>query len=55
MTRGCRTRLFQLDLAQGEPDSYDKEFSEAEIWNHYEYFIKRVLPVAEDAGVSCEA
>ena len=51
MTRGCRTRLFELESALNEPDSYDKEFSEAEVWDNYEYFMKRVLPVAEDAGV----
>ncbi|MEE9460620.1 MAG: mannonate dehydratase [Bacteroidales bacterium] len=51
MTRGCRTRLFELESAQTEPNSYDKDFSEAELWDNYEYFIKLVLPVAEDAGV----
>ncbi len=51
MTRGCRTRLFELESAQAEPNSYDKDFSEAELWDNYKYFIKRVLPVAEDAGV----
>jgi len=50
-TRGCRTRLFELESAMAEPDSYNKDFSGAEIWDNYEYFIKRVLPVAEDAGV----
>jgi len=51
ITRGCRSRLFELESAKAEPDSYDKDFSEAEIWDNYEYFIKRVLPVAEDSGV----
>jgi mannonate dehydratase len=51
MTLGCRSRLFELESAKGEPNSYDKEFSEAELWDNYEYFMKRVLPVAEDTGV----
>ncbi len=51
MTRGCRSRMFELEAAQVEPNSYDKAFSEAELWDNYDYFIKRVLPVAEDAGV----
>jgi mannonate dehydratase len=51
MTRGCSSRLFELESAQTEPNSYDKAFSEAELWDNYQYFMKRVLPVAEDAGV----
>jgi mannonate dehydratase len=51
MTRGCRTRLFELESAEREPSIYDKKFTEAQLWSNYEYFIKHVLPVAEDAGV----
>ena len=51
LTRGCRTRLFELESAQRLPNLYDQKFPEAELWDHYEYFIRHVLPVAEDAGV----
>jgi len=51
MTRGCRTRLFALDEAKKRPNAYDREYTDDEMWGNYEYFIKRVLPVAEDAGV----
>ena len=59
--RGCDTR--ELDLAspnrQGvwagkvykEPLSHGRLFTEKEIWDNYEYFIKQVTPVAEEAGV----
>jgi len=34
-----------------EPLSHGRVFSEQEIWDNYEYFIKKVVPVAEEAGV----
>lgn len=35
-----------------EPYSHGREYSEDEIWENYDYFIKRVVPVAESAGVT---
>jgi len=34
-----------------EPLSHGRVFSEKEIWENYTYFIKKVVPVAEEAGV----
>jgi mannonate dehydratase len=34
-----------------EPLSHGREFSKEEIWENYTYFIKQVVPVAEEAGV----
>ena len=51
LTRGCRTRLFDLEEAQNRPSPFDREYSDEEMWANHEYFIKAVLPVAEDAGV----
>ena len=50
-TRGCRTRLFQLEEALKRPNAYDREYSDEEVWDNYEGFIREALPVAEDAGV----
>jgi mannonate dehydratase len=50
-TRGCETRLFQLDEAKKKAPAAGRAYSDEEMWANYEYFIKRVLPVAEDAGV----
>ena len=33
------------------PYSHGREYSEQELWDNYEYFIRRVAPVAEDSGV----
>ena len=34
-----------------EPLSHGRVFSEDEIWDNFSYFIKRVVPVAEESGV----
>ncbi|MGE5571364.1 MAG: mannonate dehydratase [Rhodospirillales bacterium] len=34
-----------------EPLSHGRKYSEEEIWDNYIYFIKKVVPVAEEAGV----
>src|SRR5262249_3361604 len=34
-----------------EPLSHGRVFSKEEIWENYTYFIKKVVPVAEEAGV----
>lgn len=34
-----------------EPLSYDREYTEEELWDNYTTFIKQVVPVAEEAGV----
>jgi mannonate dehydratase len=34
-----------------EPTPHGREYSEQELWDNYEYFIKQVVPVAEEAGV----
>jgi mannonate dehydratase len=59
--RGCDTREFDMAspnkyAAWGgktykEPLSHGREFSKDEIWENYTYFIKQVVPVAEEAGV----
>jgi mannonate dehydratase len=50
-TRGCPTRLFDLAEVQNAPLALDREYTEAELWDNYEYFIERILPVAESCQV----
>lgn len=38
-------RVYQGELTHG------RVYSEDELWDHYAYFIRKVMPVAEDAGV----
>jgi mannonate dehydratase len=51
--RGYTTREFDLDdfRARVEKRQFDREYSADDIWANYTYFLKAVLPVAEEAGV----
>jgi len=56
---GARTRSLDLKTAVGRwngktwenPLSHGRRYSEDELWENYEYFIRRAAPVAEEAGV----
>lgn len=48
---GARVTVFDMKLAQDAPLSHDRVYTAEELWENYEYFIKRVIPVAEEAGV----
>ena len=57
---GAQARAFNLEKAEhgywhgrryGVPLSHERTYTEGEIWENYEYFIKQVVPVAEEAGV----
>jgi mannonate dehydratase len=59
--RGCDTREFNManpnkygawaGKTYKEPLSHGRVFTKEEIWENYTYFIKQVVPVAEQAGV----
>jgi mannonate dehydratase len=60
LTRGsAKARAFDLATAQKGrwlteyhmPLSHEREYSQDEIWENFEYFIRQVAPVAEEAGV----
>src|SRR5262245_7310453 len=52
--RGYTVREFSLDdfRTKVEKQRFDREYSAAEIWANYTYFMKAVLPIAEEAGVA---
>jgi mannonate dehydratase len=53
------SRALRLDKSKGywngkvysPPLSHGRRYSEEELWDNYEYFIRKVVPVAEEAGV----
>jgi mannonate dehydratase len=51
--RGYSAREFKLDdfRKKIEKQRFDREYTADEMWEHYSYFVKAVLPVAEQAGV----
>jgi mannonate dehydratase len=56
---GAPARTFNLDTARGAwdgktfepPLSHGRRYSPEELWDNYTYFIKQVVPVAEETGV----
>ena len=53
-TRGCVTRLVEEKELKKLPNLRDRVYSEEEIWGNYEYWLQRVLPVAEEARVKLQ-
>jgi mannonate dehydratase len=56
---GARARAFHLENAKGvwdgktfePPLTHGRKYSKEELWENYTYFIRQVVPVAEEAGV----
>ena len=56
---GARARAFDLATAKGiwagkefkGPLTHGRVFTEKEIWDNYEYFIRQVVPLAEQLGI----
>jgi len=49
---GARYSTFDYDEFMQNPPHYpDKQISEEQLWENLVYFLKRVIPVAEEAGV----
>ena len=48
---GAKVTAFDYEAVKDAPLSFDRVYSEDEIWKNYEYYIKAILPVAEEAGV----
>jgi mannonate dehydratase len=51
--RGYIAREFDLDVFRNkvEKNRFEREYSAEEMWDNYTYFVKAVLPVAEEADV----
>jgi mannonate dehydratase len=48
---GAKATAFDLRLMDNAPLIADRAYSEEEFWDHYEYFLRRVIPAAEAEGV----
>ena len=42
---------FDNDVAQNYPFTHDREYSEEEMWENLEYWIKIITPIAEEEGI----
>ena len=50
-TRGAVARRVDLDEMRKRPFTHGREYSEEELWENFQYFMERIIPVAEEAGV----
>ncbi len=50
-TRRAQTRRVDLDEMRQRPLTHGRVYSEEEIWANFTYFIRRMIPVCEAAGV----
>jgi mannonate dehydratase len=50
-SRGARARHVDLDELAKQPYTHGRAYSEDELWDNFAYFMERIIPVAEDAGV----
>lgn len=48
---GAQTTGYDHAQAENAPLSFDREYGAEEMWANYTYYIKAILPVAEEAGV----
>ncbi|MBN1935243.1 MAG: mannonate dehydratase [Anaerolineae bacterium] len=49
--RGAPTRRVDLAEMRQRPFTHGRAYSEDEIWDHFTYFIHKMVPVCEEAGV----
>lgn len=45
------TTAFDMALAEDAPLTHDRVYTEEELWDNYAYYMRAILPVAEEAGV----
>ncbi|MCC6166666.1 MAG: mannonate dehydratase [Caldilineaceae bacterium] len=48
---GAHVTAFDYALVQDAPLTHGRPYSDEEIWDNYIYYMKAILPVAEEAGV----
>jgi mannonate dehydratase len=48
---GATATAFDLELAKNAPLTHDREYTEAELWQNYDWYLERMLPVCEEADV----
>lgn len=48
---GAKVTAFDYAAVQDAPLAFDREYTDADMWANYEYYIKAIVPVAEEAGV----
>ena len=50
-TRGAPARRVDLAEMRQRPLTHQREYTEEELWENFEHFMRRIIPVAEESGV----
>jgi mannonate dehydratase len=48
---GATVTSFDMELVRNAPLTHDREYTADELWANWEYFMRAILPVAEESGV----
>lgn len=48
---GAKGTVFNLKDIEAAPLSFDREYSEEEFWDYYQYWLEKIIPVAETSNV----
>ena len=48
---GAMATAFDYEIAKQRPLTHERVYTEDEMWDNYTYFIKAVVPVAEESGI----
>ncbi len=48
---GARVTAFDYEIAQRSPLTHDREYTEDEIWENLEHWLKIITPIAEEEGI----
>jgi len=51
-SRDCVVREFDEEKVKDISTLFDRNYGNKEIWDNYQYFLNKVLPIAEEAGVA---
>ena len=51
VTRFSKTRYVSSDDLRARPLNHGREYSREELWENFEYLMKKIIPVAEETGV----
>ena len=54
VTRGVSTRAFDQSVVDAAPRVVERDYPADELWENYAWFMERLLPVAEEAGVKLQ-
>ncbi|MDA0745866.1 MAG: mannonate dehydratase [bacterium] len=49
---GAKATRFDMEEHKNAPLTHDRVYTEKDMWANYKYYLERILPVAEEAGVT---